>query len=96
MVARVATWESGTADGIRAAVEEMRSNVSQGPPEGVKSTGFTLLADPEAGRVLMIGLFESEQDLRDSEAALAQMSPPQGLGQRTAVEVYDVGVEVRM
>lgn len=96
MLARVTTWEGGTADGIRTAAERMRADVSQGPPEGLKSTGFTLLVNPEASRVVMLGLFESEQDLRDSEAVLAQMSPPAEIGQRTGVEVFEVGVEVRM
>ena len=96
MLARVTTWEGGTADGIRAASEEMRSNISQGPPPGVKSTGLTMLIDPEGGRVLMIGLFANEEDLRESEAALKQMNPPEGLGSRRAIEVYQVAAEVRM
>ena len=49
--------------------------MSQGPPS-LKSTGLTMLVDPEGGRVLMIGLFASEADLRDSEEVLKQMSPP--------------------
>lgn len=90
MLARVTTWEGGTAEGIRAASEEMRSNVSQGPPPGVKSTGLTMLADPEGGRVVMVGLFETEQDLQE------QMNPPDGLGKRGAIDVYEVVADVRM
>ncbi len=96
MLARVTMWEGGTADGIRTASEEMRSNVSEGPPPGLKSTGFTMLVDPDGGRVVMIGLFASEDDLRDSEPVLKQMNPPEGLGSRTATDVYEVAVEVRM
>lgn len=96
MLARVTTWEGGTADGIRAASAEMRSNVDQGPPPGLKSTGLTMLVDPDGGRVLMIGLFASEQDLRESEPVLAQLNPPAGLGSRTSLEVYEVAAEVRM
>jgi hypothetical protein len=96
MLARVTAWEGGTAEGIRAASEEMRSNVSQGPPPGVKSTGLTMLADPKGGRVLMIGLFETEEDLRESEAALKQMNPPDGLGKRGPVDVYEVVADVRV
>lgn len=96
MLARVTTWEGGTPDGIRAASAELRSNVAQGPPPGLKSTGFTMLVNPDGGRVLMIGLFESEDDLRDSEAVLKQMNPPEALGNRTAVEIFEVGAEVRM
>jgi hypothetical protein len=96
MLARVTTWEGGTADGIRSAAEEMRSNISLGPPPGVKSTGITMLVDPEGGRVMMIGMFESESDLQESEAALNQMNPPQGMGSRGPAEVFDVAAEVRM
>jgi hypothetical protein len=96
MFARVTTWEGGTADGIRAASEEMRTNISQGPPPGVKSNGLTMLVDPEGGRVLMIGLFASEDDLRESEAVLKEMNPPEGLGSRSAVEVFEVAAEIRI
>jgi hypothetical protein len=96
MLARVTTWEGGTADGIRSASAEMRSNVSQGPPAGVTSTGFTMLVDPEGGRVVMIGLFASEDDLRSSDPALKQMNPPEGLGTRNSTDVFEVAAEVRM
>jgi hypothetical protein len=96
MLARVTTWEGGTADGIRAASEEMQSNVAQGPPPGVKSTGFTMLTDPDGGRVVMIGLFESEADLQESEAALKEMNPPEGMGSRVSTDIYEVATDVRM
>jgi hypothetical protein len=96
MLARVTTWEGGTATGIRAASEEMQSNIGKGPPPGLKSTGLTMLADPEGGRVMMIGLFASEDDLRESEPVLKEMNPPEGLGSRTAVDVFEVAAEVRM
>jgi len=44
----------------------------------------------------MIGLFASEDDLRDSEPVLKQMNPPEGLGSRTTTDVYEVAAEVRM
>jgi hypothetical protein len=96
MHARVTTWEGGTADGIRAASEEMRSNIAQGPPPGLKSSGFMMLTDPEGGRLLMIGLFDSEADLHESEPVLKGMNPPEGLGQRTGLDVYEVAAEARM
>lgn len=96
MVARVTTWSGGTADSIRAASKEMQANISQGPPPGVKSTGLTMLADPEGGRVIMIGLFANEDDLHESETALKQMNPPEGLGSRSGVEIYELVADVRM
>jgi hypothetical protein len=96
MLARMTTWEGGSAEGIRSAAEEMRSNLSKGPPPGVRSTGLTMLTDPEGGRVVMIGLFATENDLQESEAALKQMDAPAGLGTRGPVEVYEVAAEIRM
>jgi hypothetical protein len=96
MLARVVTWEGGSAEGIRAAAAQLKANVAQGPPPGVTSNGITMLADPQRGRVLMIGIFETESDLHDSEPALEAMSPPEGMGTRAAVEVYDVIADVRM
>jgi hypothetical protein len=96
MLARVTMWEGGSAEGIRAASEEMRSNVAQGPPEGLKSSGITMLADPEGGKVLMIGLFETEQDLRESESVLKAMNPPAGLGSRGEPQIFEVVAEARM
>lgn len=95
MLARVTTWEGGTAEGIRAASEEMRANVSQGPPPGLKSTGFTMLVDPDGGRVLVIGLFANEDDLRESEPILKEMNPPEGLGSRGATDIYEVAADIR-
>jgi hypothetical protein len=96
MLARVTTFEGGTADGIRAAVDEMQSRIPEGPPPGVKSSGLTMLVDPDHGRVTMIGLFANDEDLQASEAALAEMSPPDGMGKRSSVDVFEVGADVRI
>ena len=96
MLARVTTFEGGTADGIAAALEQLRSDMPAGPPPGVKSAGLTVLADPDGGRVMFIGLFANEEDLRASEAALEEMSPPEGMGKRSSLDVYQLAAEVRM
>ena len=96
MLARVTTWEGGTAESIRSAAEEMRTNMAQGPPPGVKSTGFTMLVDPEGGRVMMVGLFETEDDLTESEVALKEMNPPEGMGEMATKVIYEVAAEIRM
>ncbi len=95
-LARVTTFEGGTADSIRSAAAEMRENMSQGPPPGVTSTGFTMLVDPDGGRVMMVGLFESEDDLAGSEAALKAMNPPEGMGAMASKVIYEVAAEIRM
>jgi hypothetical protein len=95
--ARVARFEGGEADAIRSNVAAIKEAAEAGPPEGVKSTGFTFLADPERGAVIAIGFFETEADLEESEPVLDAMSPPAGaMGNRVSVERYEVGFEVRI
>jgi hypothetical protein len=96
MYARVAKWEGGSADAIRESIERIQENSQSGPPEGVPSTGFTFLADPAAGRVIAIGMFETEEDLRQGSAALEQMSPPVDMGTRVSVETYEVAADIRL
>lgn len=96
MLARVTTFEGGTAEGLRAAAEQMRSDIPQGPPPGIKSNGMTMLIDADGGRAMFIGLFASEEDLRASESALEEMSPPEGMGKRSSLDVFEVGAEVRL
>ncbi len=96
MLARVSTWEGGTAEGIRAAADEMRANVSKGPPPGLKSSGITMLVDPGAGRVLIIGMFETEDDLNESLPVLKQMNVPDGIGSMTSADIYEVVADARL
>ena len=98
MLARVARFEGGDADGIRSSVADIKSRAESGPPEGVPSTGFTFLANPDEGLVLAIGFFETEEDLKTGEKVLDTMEPPGegAMGRRVSVEVYEVGFEARM
>ncbi len=96
MYARVARFEGGEADAIRQNAQEIASRAESGPPEGVPAKGFLLLIDPDNGRGLGIGLFETEEDLRKGDEVLNSMSPPsEGMGRRASVETYEVAVDVR-
>ena len=96
MYARVARWEGGDAEAMRRSAEQINSQASSGPPEGVPATGFLLLIDPDNGRGCAISLYASEEDMRKGDETLDQMSPPdEGLGRRTSVEMYEVAVDVR-
>jgi hypothetical protein len=96
MLARVTTFEGGTPEGIRAAAEEMRANIPKGPPPGIKSNGITMLVDPDGGRVMVIGLFADQDDLSASESVFAEMSPAEGMGSRSSIDVYEVAAEARL
>jgi hypothetical protein len=96
MYARVATWEGADADSMRRTAQQIDSESSGGPPEGVPAVGFLMLIDPEHGRGLAVSLFETEDDLATGDATLNSMNPPgEGLGHRSAVEKYEVAVDIR-
>jgi len=96
MYARVARWEGAEAGAMRSAAEAINSESSSGPPPGVPAKGFLLLIDPDSGRSLGIGLFETEEDLRKGDATLNEMSPEDdGLGERVSVENYEVAANMQ-
>lgn len=97
MYARVASWENGEADAIRAAAAGIKEQAASGPPEGLDSTGFLLLIDPDGGRAVGISLFETEEAMKAGDELLNTMSPPgDGLGTRSSVEFYEVAGDFRM
>ena len=94
MHARVATFEGSTPDEIRRMASSIRERGDEGPPEGVPSVGLLLLMRPDEGKVVTISLFDTEDDLRQGDQTLNQMSPPDDSGvKRTSVETYEVGVK---
>ncbi len=96
MYARVAKWEGGSADAIRESIQRIQQDAQSGPPEGVPATGFTFMTDADAGRVVAIALFETEDDLRKGHETLEQMSPPVSMGERVSVETYEVAADIRL
>jgi len=96
MHARVATFEGGDPENVRGMVAEINRRSQSGPPEGVPAVGLLLLHQPDQGKVLAISLFETEEDLRQGDATLSSMDPPVrgGMGRRSSVEMYEVGVKL--
>jgi hypothetical protein len=97
MYARVARWEGADGEAMRRTAEQINSDASSGPPEGVPAKGFLMLIDPDKGQGLAISLFETEDDLRTGDETLNSMNPPgDGMGRRASVESYGVAVDVRI
>ena len=56
-----------------------------------------MLIDPDAGRSLGIVLFETDEALRQGDAALNEMNPSGAdVGTRSSVEIYEVGADLRI
>jgi hypothetical protein len=95
MYARVARWEGLDAEAIRQFSQMINS--ADGPPEGVPSSGIMVLSDADNGRSLVIGLFDTEDDLRTGDAALKAMDrPPEAQGETTSIEFYEVTANRRV
>lgn len=95
MYARVVRWEGGQADALKGSAARIREDAGSGPPEGVPAKALLLLQDPDGGKAMAISLFETEEDYREGDETLNSMSPPgEGMGQRVAVEKYEVAVQL--
>ena len=72
---------------------EARVAESEGPPEGVPSTGFQLLYDESQGTAIFVGYFASEEDMRTGAEVLEQMDPSDTPGTRASVDSCEVKAE---
>ena len=96
MYARVVRFEGAEADALEQSASQIRSDADSGPPEGVPAKEFLLLTDKDGGRALAVMLFESEDDYHQGDQTLNSMDPPgPGMGQRVAVEKYEVGAQLK-
>ena len=89
---RVVRFTDVTEDriaGLRQRLEE-----SDGPPEGVVSTGVQFNYDADQGTAVVIQKFASMDDLKTSEEVLAAMDPGETPGTRASVDRCEVVAEM--
>ena len=93
MYVRLARFEGGDPAGADQAVAGVRQQLQGGSPPGLEGAKrLLMLIDRENGRGLGLTFFETEEDMRRGDEALNAMSP-QGSARRTAVEMYEVGID---
>jgi hypothetical protein len=94
MKARVATFEGGDTAQVEQTIAQIKERAGSGPPEGVPAVGFLVLHTE--GKVMAISLFASDEDLQKGDATLNSMDPPipGGMGRRSSVENFDVGIKI--
>jgi hypothetical protein len=96
MYARVARFTGADQEQIESNLAAIREQSASGPPEGVPGKAFTLLADKANGTVVAIGFFETEEDMRQGDRVLNEMSPPQGsMGSRASVDLCEVEIQIQ-
>lgn len=104
MYARLARFEGLDPGRMDEQVAEMKRQIHESQasgelPEGAHEQVRTLmqtvtrvlqLGDRESGSTLGIVFCETEDDMRRADAALNEMSPGEGGGRRSGVEIYEV------
>jgi hypothetical protein len=75
------------------AVAEIRQQMQSGPPPGLEGVKrLLMLIDRHQGRGMVLNFFDTEDEMRRGHEALNAMSP-EGGARRTAVEMYEVGLD---
>jgi hypothetical protein len=94
MYVRIARFEGGDLANPDKAIERVRNMTGGERPPGLDAAKrLIMLVDRENGRGLGLTFFETEEDMRKGDQALNQMTPGDEAGKRTAVEMYEVGLD---
>jgi hypothetical protein len=92
MYARVATFQGDPARADEA-IAAVRAEVESGePPAGLENAKMMMLINRETGKGMGLTLYETEDDMRRGDEALNAMTPDGG-GQRTSVDFYEVPLQ---
>ena len=89
---RVVRFTDVTAERIDALAARMGQY--DAPPEGVVSTGIQVLFDAEQGTAVVVQMFDTEQNMLDSEAVLEAMPADETPGTRASVDRCEVKIEM--
>jgi hypothetical protein len=90
-VVRFSDVTSSRVDELLARIEE-----SDGPPEGVPTTGLQLVFDESQGTAVVLQLFASEEDMRVGAEAFSAMDAGETPGTRTSVDMGELKVDLRV
>jgi len=95
MRARMATFQVDDPAKVDEEVTTTRRYLAGGSlSDGILATGFLMPVDREAGKVVEVLLFESDEDLRQGDATMDSYAPGEGSMHRVSVERFDVPVRV--
>jgi hypothetical protein len=71
----------------------LEAREESGPPEGSKAKSIKMIHDPDQRTAVVIQSFDSEQDMKDSEAAFDSMPAEGTPGTRASVDRGEVKFE---
>jgi hypothetical protein len=102
LYARIARFEGGDPAAVDEQIAEMRAQVEADPPPDAPDDVRTLmetvarfmqLVDRESATFVGITFCETKDEMRRADEALNRMSPGQGSGGRTAVDIFEVAID---
>jgi len=106
MYARIARFEGGDPATLDEQIAEMRRQLDGAAagelpdeaPDEVRTlmetvARFTQFVDRESGTSVGITWCETEDEMRRADEALNRISPGEGGGGRTAVDIYEVAID---
>lgn len=97
MYARVAVFEGGSAEAMKADADVIKSSSADGPPPGVPANGITCLYDYDSGKSLVIAFFETDEDMKAGDATLKEMTNDRpDAGTLSSVSFYEAPVDIRL
>lgn len=91
MHARVVRFTDVSPERLAQVVSRVEE--ADGPPPGVDAVGMQLLVDEENKTAIFVGLFETEEKMREASGTFDQMDPSQTPGTRASVDLCEVKLE---
>jgi hypothetical protein len=88
-VVRFTDVDTERMNGMLAQIKE-----SDGPPEGVPSTGIKILADESAGTVVVLQYYATQEDMETGARFFDAMDPGDTPGTRASVDMCEVKLEM--
>lgn len=92
MYVRVVRFTDVKAERIKELLA--RINESDGPPEGIPTTGLRILVDEDHGTAVVEQYFETAEDMEAGAQAFSAMDSAETPGTRASVDMCELKLEV--
>ncbi|HEY3946030.1 MAG TPA: hypothetical protein VGL78_12455 [Solirubrobacteraceae bacterium] len=93
MYVRVARFTGVNAERLEELLARIKE--SDGPPEGIPTTGIRILVDEDQGTALVEQYFETAQDMEVGGQAFSAMDSAETPGTRTSVDMCELKLELK-
>ena len=93
MYVRVVRFTGVNADRMKELLA--RINESDGPPEGIPTTGIRILVDEDQGTAVVEQSFETAEDMEVGGQAFSAMDSAETPGSRASVDMCELKLEMQ-